>query len=227
MKRPRYYSYRAPRKRNIDWTRGERLLAYALRKDGKNTDSIREYFRLLKGKSIKRTMVYNLVRIGKAETSDLCFACCQPLVPEDKVTKKKHRHGPVLCNACKLKLSAYKKKMRKIFMKMGLCSVCGNKPPVPGHKSCVTCISATHRRRYEAGLCGACGKRPIAINRSKVLCISCLKNNIKRTALYRQKKLQVLETLKKKQGQRKDTKKRLLEKTRKLKHSTRSRNYVG
>lgn len=221
MKRPRYYRYRAPKKRNLDWKREERLLAYTLRHKGICTEDIQEYFKVLKGKSIKRTIVYNIVRIGKAELYDLCFRCRKPLVQDDTVTKKKHRHGPILCMACKHEIVVYKRKMRNKFMKKGLCSVCGKKPPVQGKKSCVHCISATHRRRYEVGLCGACGKRPIAVNRSKVLCISCLNINKKRTLLYAQKKRMVLDTLKKKHGQRVFIKKRLMEKTRKLKHSTR------
>jgi hypothetical protein len=56
------------------------------------------------------------------------------------------------------------------------CMACRKRAPMKGHRYCISCISATYRRRIKNKLCGTCGKHPISKN-SISQCRKCLKKN--------------------------------------------------
>jgi len=176
--RPSWYLSGVKPVQNHVWTDEEKLAVYSLRtEDELPVESVANIF------GVTKIQVYNTTRLVRRSKSKQCFSC------GEKLTLKEQRQKKLIksCDACKEKKRVYKQKRRKALLKKGICPVCEKKPLVRGRKACKGCISATQRRRYNEGLCGSCGKVPIATNRSTALCVTCLNTNKKIAANSRGK----------------------------------------
>jgi len=90
-----------------------------------------------------------------------------------------------LCTKCKKKESVYKRTRREDALEHNICGYCHSRPLLKGYCACVKCLSATHRRRNKAGLCGNCGKHPIGHNKV-ALCDVCAPVMAEKTARWRE-----------------------------------------
>jgi hypothetical protein len=163
-------------KKNHSWTEHEINQVYTLRIQKVPIDKI---IKIL-GLKVKRVQVYNILRMLRKNKKSKCFQCGSDLtnkectLQENRIFKK--------CSHCQEKNSLYKRSKRNENLKQDKCGCCGNHPVLIGKKTCVYCLSYTHRHRIAEGFCGFCGKNPISL-KSTALCDSCLetnRNNIKK-----------------------------------------------
>jgi hypothetical protein len=176
--REAWYLGKVPEKQNRSWTEGEKMKVYTMMTSAHPAADIARKF---KASTIQ---IYNVVRLVRKGLKDECYMCGEPLT-EKEITGNKNRLVKA-CNKCKRKSVLYKKLLRKKAIKHGLCVYCLSRKAMPGHVSCRSCVSATHRRRYIKGLCGQCGERPIGKNKI-ALCDECAEKSKAKTTIYRQK----------------------------------------
>ncbi len=175
MSRPHWYLSRVKPLQNHSWTDREKLAVFTLRSE---EDIPARRVAIIFG--VTKTQIYNVTRLVRRGKNKECFSCGRPLSPKERKQK-----GLILsCETCKVNKKEYKRKRRNALLKKGICPYCEKRKLVPGKKGCIQCISATHRRRYNQGLCGNCGQRPIARD-SDALCTLCLKVNRTRIAASR------------------------------------------
>jgi len=175
MNRPEWYLGNVKAVQNRRWNERDKLAVFALREE--ENIPAQEVAGMY---GVSRTQIYNVTRLVRRSKSKQCFSCGNPLTPKER--KKK---GLVkACDKCKKEKQEYKNKRRKEFLKSGICPYCEKRKIVKGKKSCKKCLSATHRRRYNVGLCGQCGRRSIA-DHSEALCHTCLRINRKRSEALR------------------------------------------
>ena len=173
VSRPQWYAKAQfiRKKRNHSWTRQEIKNVLNLRAQQIPVDLIIAKLRL---KDVKRSQVYNILRISKKNNSGKCFQCGHDMTRTEIMAQEKNAFK--ICLSCQEKNLQYKQKIRKNNQKKGMCIYCGTKPPLKDRKTCKHCLSSTHRRRIAEGLCGTCGKRPIS-SRSTAKCDICLEIN--------------------------------------------------
>lgn len=173
-------------KTQYKWTLEERLILYQLRVEQKKCiPEIQRYFRKLYKLPIptgiddnkdkySRTRIHNQIRIVKGVIKGLCYKCRKPLTMQEiRYIKRNNDQFLKLCNKCRKEISEYKKERRNELLKLKICPICGKREILEGKTTCKICLSSSHRLRYLVGLCGRCGKRPIADN-SISLCEVCL-----------------------------------------------------
>jgi len=162
--RPKWYTT-SPTRKNRSWTEREKKKIYTMRvlKNSGISDIIISF-----NGTVSKTQVYNIVRMMKKAAKNRCFKC-GGILPSNS-----YSNVPKLCSVCSSKTKEYKEKLRNDALKKGLCAVCHKKKVIPGYKTCKSCLSATYRRRIANGVCGTCGKRPIA-RKSISQCSYCLK----------------------------------------------------
>jgi hypothetical protein len=164
-------------KQNRSWTDKEKIRVYTLRQD----HAAKEIAKLF---HTNITQVYNITRLVKKSYEGRCYHCGNPL------TQKEKNASTTLvktCKKCKRALVEYKRGLRNKALKRGQCGYCHRRRVVEGKKACKKCLSATHRRREQIGLCGSCGEHPIA-HEGGALCEKCLKRDRVKTSLYRKGK---------------------------------------
>jgi hypothetical protein len=184
------------------WTFEERTMLYDLRVvKGMSIPEIQKYLRKINNVSVRlgpdnskdkfsRTRLHNQIRMAKGTVKGLCYRCRSRLTAKDlKRINLKSKEDPSLglCQSCADETSGYKKTRRENALQEGLCPICAKRKVDIGHTTCKKCLSASHRHRYIKGLCGKCGKKPIAKN-SISLCRGCLKENKRSSKVYRHKK---------------------------------------
>ena len=189
-------------KRQFTWTLTERALLYKLRVEKKmSIAEIQKYFRKKKkipvflgvdedSDKFSRTRLHNQIRLIRGSFQGRCHQCRTPLKKKDlKRINKKEKKDPSLglCSTCAAKAAEYKKTRREQALSLGICPVCMDDKLLEGHTSCKSCLSTSHRYRYLEGLCGRCGKKPLAKDSSS-LCTGCLKKNREASKEYRRKK---------------------------------------
>lgn len=175
VRRPKWYLNNVKPLQNHPWTEREKLAVFTLR-DEENTPAqvVARVF------GVTKTQIYNITRLVRRGKNKECFCCGNLLSP-----KECRRKGLIKsCDACKEKKRIYKQKRREKLLKKGICPYCERRKVVKGKKGCIKCLSATHRRRYNIGMCGQCGTRPLA-KHSDALCTVCLGINRKRSAAQR------------------------------------------
>jgi len=177
LKRPKWYLENVKPLENHPWTDTEKLAVFALR-DEEDLPAKR----VAKIFGVTKTQVYNVTRLIRRSKNKECFICGNLLTPKEK--RKQKGRLVKACDSCKDEKREYKRKRRKRLLKKGLCPYCEKRKVVAGKKGCTLCLSATHRRRMQMGLCGQCGKRPID-KKSEALCTICLGINRKRTSAQR------------------------------------------
>lgn len=76
-------------------------------------------------------------------------------------TCKGKTDGKVYCDDC----LAIRKTRRLVWLRHGLCGLCGGRPLVDGHKSCAVCLrkQATSKTKYVADLRRGAAKRGLAV----------------------------------------------------------------
>lgn len=178
--RPKWYLDDVKSLQNHPWTDREKLAIFSLR-DEENMPAQR----VAKVFGVTKIQVYNVTRLIRRSKNKECYMCGKPLSKKE-ITKQK---GFLVkaCDTCKTEKSDYKRNKRENALKKGLCPYCAKRKLAPGKKGCTKCLSATHRRRYNIGLCGRCGKRPIAEN-SRAHCKICLRLNAKQAKFNRKLK---------------------------------------
>lgn len=179
--RPKWYLNQVKPLQNYPWTDREKLAIFALR-DEENLP-VRRVAKIF---GVTKIQIYNITRLIRRSKNSECFCCGNPLTIKEK--RKQKNKLIRSCDSCKKKKRIYKKKRRIKFLKKGICPYCEKRKCAPKRKGCIQCISATHRRRYIKGICGQCGKRPIA-KESVALCTICLGINKKRASIRRKFKL--------------------------------------
>ena len=169
INRPQWYAKPQfiRKKRNHSWTGRELRKVYNMRVQRISVDLIIEKLHL----EVKRTQVYNVVRMMKKNFQGRCFQCGADLTEKELKASKSKTFKT--CSECKKKNLNYKKKIRNMFSRRGLCTCCGKYPSLKGRKTCMHCLSYTHRNRIAIGLCGACGREPLS-RRSNALGENCL-----------------------------------------------------
>lgn len=168
-------------KQNRDWTVLERRALYTMVViDKKDITTVMSQLDI---SDLKKTVIYNQLRLqrriefGKGRFKyGACFKCGKAISKHDKESRRTKK-ALYLCTKCRKTESDLKKKLRRRALKKGLCGYCHKNPVYKrGAKSCIKCLSATHRRRYMENLCGQCGNNPISKN-SNSLCEVCLDMN--------------------------------------------------
>jgi len=190
LKRPEWYLSDVKPLQNYPWTDREKLAVYALRVTRKDFPA-REVAEIF---GVTKIQIYNITRLVRRSKNKECFVCGNLL----SIKERRDQKGRLIksCDTCKEKKKIYKQKRRERLLKLGVCPYCERRKVVKDKKGCIRCISATHRRRYNQGLCGQCGNRPIAKN-SDALCTICLSINRKRSKAQRNlKRLQKEKTCK-------------------------------
>ena len=160
----------APRKNKV-WSDQERLIIYNMKI--KSRLSSGEISNIM---GVTQVQVNNALEAYRKKVFGKCAKCGHTLEESDLAGVDTTKQLGVLCKKCKKDVADYKEARRLTALKAGLCSYCLTNPVVPGHTGCQACISATHRRRNLAGLCGACGKRPFRKDSKKgtvALCDEC------------------------------------------------------
>lgn len=180
LKRPKWYLSDVKPLQNHPWTDREKLAVFALR-DEEDLPARR----VAKVFGVTKIQIYNITRLVRRSKNKECFICGNPL----SVKERRKQKGRLIksCDTCKENKKIYKQKRRKGFLKLGICPYCERRKVIKGKKGCKLCLSATHRRRYNRGLCGQCGERPIT-EKSDALCNLCLGVNRKRSAAQRKLK---------------------------------------
>jgi len=178
VKRPKWYLSNVKPLQNHPWTEREKLAVFTLR-DEENTPAhvVARVF------GVTKIQIYNITRLVRRGKNKECFICGNPLSPKERRQKGLIKS----CDDCKEKKRIYKKERREKLLKRGICPYCERRKLVKGKKGCIQCLSATHRRRYNIGLCGQCGKRPLA-KHSDALCNICLGMNRRRSVATRKLK---------------------------------------
>ena len=166
------------KKRNHSWSEDELKKIFSLRVQRVPVDLIIQKLRL----DVKRTQIYNVLRMMKKSRKGRCIQCNQLLTVAELAEQEKNKFK--VCAKCREENHGYKKRKRDENSEKGLCACCGTRPPLKGKKTCLLCLSYTHRRRIANGLCGACGKRPLSKN-SIALCNVCLGVNNINTSIHR------------------------------------------
>ena len=142
------------KKENREWTLPEMAKIFTLRvNNGEDPEDIARKFHATK------IQVYNIVRMMRAGIVDKCFMCRNPLTPAE-IRARKPGKLLCLCFKCKKETVQYKRKIRKDYIRRGLCGYCG-KERLVSKTAGRHCISATYRRNLNRGLCGHCGKDPV------------------------------------------------------------------
>lgn len=180
IKRPQWYAQSRfiRKRRNHLWTSQELKKIFDLRIQRVPIDLIISKLHL----DVKRTQVYNVLRMMKKNRQGNCFQCGEGLTREELIAQDGHNFKT--CTKCQSKNLNYKQSIRKAHRQKGLCTCCGKNPPLRGRKTCMHCLSYTHRSRIAKGLCGSCGKHPLS-GSSSALCDNCLEVNRLNTASYR------------------------------------------
>jgi len=206
--RKSWYFGEVKEKENRSWTTSEKVRIYTLRQYNP-VENIAEMF------NTNINQVYNITRMVKRGLEGRCYHCGNLTEPRpvehDEIQKRAYEihvktgsqdatanwnqaekelqleAGYGLCGRCTKKLVKYKRNLRKHALERGLCGYCHKRKVVEGKKACIKCLSATHRRREKIGLCGACGRNPIA-NKEGALCKECLEQDKIRTTNYRKGK---------------------------------------
>lgn len=175
INRPQWYakSQFIRRKRNHAWTGLEIKKVLDLRIKRVPVDEI---IHQLGVRGLRKTQVYNIIRMKKKNRNGECFQCGEALTPEE-IVNQAHKTFKC-CTSCQEKNLKYKRKIRRENLKNGLCTCCGRNPHLVGRKTCIYCLSYTHRGRIAEGLCGCCGEKPISPY-STALCKDCLRQNRK------------------------------------------------
>lgn len=172
MERPEWYLNNVKPLQNRKWTPKDRTYLVNLRKKLPAAEVARRM-------GITLVQVYNESRLAKRKAHNQCFMC------GEKLKKKDIGKGYLnLCPECKEKKKKYRKKRRVLAVKKKICIYCEKRKAIPGKHSCRKCISATHRRRYINGLCGACGKHPIR-KPGAAFCEICARNNRTKIRIHR------------------------------------------
>ena len=179
--RPKWYinPSKIRSKKNHSWTRLELNKAYTLRVQG---ESVPDIIRKLKI-SVKKTQVYNVIRLLRKNHKNKCFQCGHSLTQEE-LKSQQGRHFK-RCIICKKDNEQKKLKFRKKSLRKKLCGSCGRRRLMPGRKTCIRCVSYVHRHRIFKGLCGSCGRYSINRKRSIALCNACLDHNVKYARRHR------------------------------------------
>jgi hypothetical protein len=179
--RPRWYTNlkQIRQKQNHAWTRAELRRVYYLRIQGKGVDDIIKKMNL----DVKRTQVYNMVRILRKNHLNRCFQCGDALTGKE-LESQRTRHFK-RCDGCRASNEAQKKSVRNRYLTKHLCGCCGERKVIPGKTYCIHCLSYTNRQRIATGMCGSCGRNPINKKRSIALCNVCLDRNVKVSRKYR------------------------------------------
>lgn len=159
------------KKRNHSWTKSELKRVYTLRLQKVPVPRIINEMHL---KDIKKTQIYNVLRMMKKNFHHKCFQCGGEMSPAE-MEEQKNRNFKI-CAQCQSKNTNYKQKLRKKLHKQGLCTCCGKNPSMKNKKTCPLCLSYTHRNRISMGICGSCGKHPLS-KHSEVFCDKCLSRN--------------------------------------------------
>lgn len=176
LNRPDYYT--DPEKTraytNIHWDKAHQQMVYMMRLKGKSFAEIQIELEK-KGIVASKTVLYNQVRMAKAERAGMCYSCKSALSEEDIEynIKRKRRHR--ICRVCAGSEKEYKEGLRNERLARGLCSSCGRRKAEKGHTYCSRCMSYTYRQRIRKGLCGLCGKPRDP--RSQSMCTKCLRKN--------------------------------------------------
>jgi len=179
LKRPDWYLSEVTPIVSRPWTDREKIAVYRLRLEDKlPVERVATIFGLTK------TQVHNTTRMVKKSRQRQCCSCGYVLTEEELKQKKMIKS----CDKCKERRKIYKRKRRKRLIKKNICPICEKNPLVTEKKACKGCLSATHRRRYNQGICGTCGKEPIAWDRSDALGINCLEKNRLRASKARKAK---------------------------------------
>jgi hypothetical protein len=186
-------------KTQYKWTMEERMILYELRIEREMTiPEIQRYFRKLyklpiptdiddKKDKYSRTRIHNQIRIVKGVIKGLCYKCRKPLTTQDmRYLKKNNDQFLKLCKKCRKEISKYKRERRNELLKLNICPICGQREILKGKTACKICLSSSHRLRYIEGLCGRCGKRPIA-EKSISLCEVCLRRQKKNSRKNKRK----------------------------------------
>ena len=168
------------------WTKPEMNRVYFLRMQGYSVKKIIKVMKL----NVRKTQIYNIVRILKKNHQNKCFQCGHVLSSQE-LFEQKMKHFKK-CFECKEKSNNYKKEMREGRLEGSLCGSCGKRPvAVKNGKAktfCVFCLSYIHRQRILKGLCGTCGKNRINKMRSIALCNVCLDRNVRYARQRRKQK---------------------------------------
>jgi hypothetical protein len=162
------------------WTDNERGKIYTLRMAGVSVDDIIIIMKLKTG----RIPVYNLLREIRSVKKGRC-SCGRKLTQREIDKQKDNVH--IRCTKCLKANSDLKKKLRKKYLRKGLCGICGKRKKMKGYTTCKLCLSADYRRSYVQGLCGKCHTNPIDEKRSRSLCHTCLDHNKRHIKHYRRK----------------------------------------
>lgn len=178
-KRPRWYLNEVKDLQNRPWTEREKLAVFAWREELNTPVEV-----VARAYGVGKIQIYNITRLVRRSKSKECSSCGNQLTLKER---RKQRGLIKSCDACKEHKKEYKRKRRERLLKKGICPYCEKRKVIPDKKSCKKCLSATHRRRYNVGVCGNCGKRPIA-DHSNALCYKCLKVNRKRATAVRKLK---------------------------------------
>lgn len=175
LKRPKWYLDGVKPLQNHPWTDREKLAVFAFRDE---VDTPAEV--VARAFGVSKTQIYNITRLVRRSKNKECFSCGHSL------TRKELRQKTLIksCDRCKEEKRKYKQKRREKCLANGICPYCEKRKLVKGKKACTKCLSASHRRRYNQGVCGQCGQRPIAKD-SEALCPLCLEVNRKRSAAQR------------------------------------------
>jgi len=191
-------------KKQFRWTLKERAILYKMRIiQNKSISDIQKYFRIQnnipiilgindKNDKFSRTRLHNQIRLIRGSFNGLCHQCRKKLTKSDlkRINRIENKEDPSfgLCLSCTRKYSKYKRNKRLEILADGICPICVKNKVIKGHTTCKKCLSSSHRYRYLDGLCGRCGKNPLAEN-SIALCEECLDINRKTTFKARYKKL--------------------------------------
>ena len=175
MKRKAWYLKKAPKRRNRVWTQADRAGILKQRMRNVSTAEIAAEWK------VKKTTIYNQIRLARREMENTCIDCGRPLKPGEK---KIRRTGQILfrCNKCRKENAAYKKMLRDTRIALGMCSTCGKRKALDHSVNCVKCISRTARMRLAQGLCAICGVNPVDPQKES-LCAGC-------KAIYKHKRNQ-------------------------------------
>jgi formylmethanofuran dehydrogenase subunit E len=171
-RRPQWYAQAQfiRKRRNHLWTGQEFKKVYDLRIQKVPVDIIIDKLHL----EVKRTQVYNILRMMKKNRKRKCSQCGEDLTKKELRSQRGNNFK--ICTKCQEKNTAYKQASRIANYGKGLCTCCGKTPPLKDRKTCMHCLSYTHRNRIVHGLCGSCGKNPLS-RFSTALCDGCLKVN--------------------------------------------------
>ena len=180
IKRPVWYTQNQfiRRKKNHSWTEKEIKQVFTLRSKKVPVEKIILDLKL----DVRKVQVYNILRMLKKSLRNKCFQCGTDLTME--VILNQHSKLFKKCPECQNKDFLSKNFKRQENLKQGKCVCCGINPPLENKKSCVYCLSQTHRHRIVEGFCGACGKFKIDPS-SKALCTHCLEANRIKVKNYR------------------------------------------